>query len=126
MWVKPVVTTTYVVRQELDCSSTKWDTVVVYMNLVGNVELERFNAQTRVFPSPANNELVVECDLLRDGERLSVKHINNLGECIKLEEVTFNNKQGYLTTKLIPDGVYSVVISGNNGVSVMKRFVVAH
>jgi hypothetical protein len=126
MWVKPVVTTTYVVRQELDCSSTKWDTVVVYMNLVGNVELERFNAQTRVFPSPANNELVVECDLLRDGERLSVKLLNNLGECIKEEEVTFHNKQGSFTTKLIPDGVYSVVISGNNGVSVMKRFVVAH
>jgi hypothetical protein len=126
MWVKPVVTTTYVVKQELECSSTKWDTVVVYMNLVGNVELERFNAQTRLYPSPANNELIVECDLLRDGERLSVKLLNNLGQCIKEEEVTFHNKQGSFTTKLILDGVYSLVISGNNGISVMKRFVVAH
>src|SRR5690606_22419827 len=39
LWVKPSVTTTYVVKQELECSSLKWDTVVV-------------NVKEKVLPPP--------------------------------------------------------------------------
>ncbi|MEI6020638.1 MAG: hypothetical protein WCR21_05875 [Bacteroidota bacterium] len=34
IWVKPTVTTTYVVKQVLDCSSLKYDTVIVYPDFV--------------------------------------------------------------------------------------------
>lgn len=35
MYVKPVNTGTYVVRQQLMCGAVRWDTVVVYLNYVG-------------------------------------------------------------------------------------------
>jgi len=37
--VSPTVTTTYVVRQELECNSIKWDTVVVRVGYTGLAEL---------------------------------------------------------------------------------------
>jgi hypothetical protein len=126
MWVKPVVTTTYVVRQELDCSSTKWDTVVVYMDLVGNIEPERFNEQVKIYPSPADNELLLECSLLNKEEHLSVKLLNSVGECIKEENITFTNTHASLFTRDLTSGVYSLVLSRKDGLHTVKRFVVLH
>lgn len=61
LWVKPSVTSTYVVRQELDCSSVKWDTVVVIINnnLVGLGKLQSIADNISLFPNPTSGNLSI-------------------------------------------------------------------
>src|SRR5690606_13010817 len=72
MWVKPPIGThTYVVRQELECSSLKWDTVIVNVKEkiidttdISVNELRIENEKLRIYPNPTSGMLNVECLML--------------------------------------------------------------
>ena len=53
LYVKPVTTSTYVVRQQLWCSGVKYDTVVVYEDAVALEKLKIINEKLKISPNPA-------------------------------------------------------------------------
>lgn len=59
LYVKPVTTTTYVVRQQLWCSGVKYDTVVVYKDAVGWEKLKIINEELKIWPNPAADKINV-------------------------------------------------------------------
>jgi hypothetical protein len=127
MWVKPALTTTYVVRQELECSAEKWDTVVVHVNLTRLDELNMLEAQISVFPVPATAHLEVRVsnDMLKTGEAIKeLRIVNNLGQLIREEEIVFTNNIASVNTSDFPEGVYTLELKTGIG-TLRKRFVIA-
>lgn len=127
LWVKPTVTTTYIVKQLLDCSSLKWDTVVIYMNPLGIFHSSGVENDIKLFPVPAfdyielanNNEA-----LIKDFKTLSI--FNNLGQLIREEEISFKEKKIIISTSDLAEGVYSLLLKSNHSGTVSKRFVISH
>ena len=67
VWVRPTVTTTYVLKQVL-CGVTKYDTVTVFVVPVGiNSTIRQFGDVT-IFPNPASQNLTIQnadgCDVV--------------------------------------------------------------
>ena len=125
MWVKPSVTTTYVVRQILDCSSEKWDTVVVYMNPLG---LENYlrNEELKIYPIPANENLelnITNEELFKGFNTISI--YNNLGQILREEEVVFKYKKAILKISDLSVGIYSIRITNGKNETVSKKFVIS-
>jgi hypothetical protein len=125
IWVKPLVTTTYVVRQELDCSSEKWDTVVVHMNLVGLSDFDAINQRVTVYPSPTDGELnmILETESTDLFTRYSI--IDNLGRAIREEELIFENGSATINTQELTPGVFSLQLHTVNSETISKRLVIA-
>ena len=126
LWVKPTSTTTYVVKQVLDCSPEKWDTVVVYINMVGLDKLKILNKELTIFPVPAKDELQISIrntELIKDFHSLSL--MNNLGLLIREEELKFENGSFKIKTDDLPNGVYSLQLENNANETVIKRFVIS-
>jgi hypothetical protein len=125
MWVKPTVTSTYVVRQELECSSVKWDTVVVHMNLVGLHNLEWLKQGIAIYPLPTNDFLQVT--LTREESNRPKKYtiIDDIGQTIREEEMIFQNSSATINTQDLPPGVYSIQLHTLNSETICKRFVIA-
>lgn len=124
MWVQPTVTTTYVVRQRLDCSAEKWDTVIVHMDLVGIERLKFLKEELQLYPVPARDYIDLNSSdrtLLRDIKTAEV--YNNLGQ--KLREETFTDERFRIQIEDLPPGSYSLYIKNYNGAGFNKRFVVA-
>ena len=134
LWVKPVVTTTYVVRQELECSPLKWDTVVIFSVPDGLNELKILNESLKIYPVPADDYLELKIsneELFKDFKTLSI--YNSLGQIVREEEISFKNKTVKLNTLEFPEGVYQLQIkspstsSGQAGnmQAVSKRFIIS-
>lgn len=123
LWVKPVVTTTYVVRQQLWCSGVKWDTVVVYMNALGLKGLQIADYKFQIWPNPADNVLVAEA-LEATTDLIKIQIYNNLGQVIKEEELQFKNKKAEIRTADLPNGVYLLLFKNSNSETSSKRFVI--
>ncbi len=125
LWVKPSSTSTYVVKQVLDCSPEKWDSVVVYMNLVGLEKLKVINEELKIFPVPAKDyfELSVSNDnLVEDFTSLSI--FNNLGLLVRKEEVNFKDKSLRIYTSDLTDGVYLITLNNPNNEKVIKKLII--
>jgi hypothetical protein len=122
LWVKPTVTSTYVVRQELDCSPLKWDTVVVTINtnLVSLDKLHELLADISLFPNPTSGNLKVSHSGSTDLDITSYVVINSLGQTVRdefvhaipvdintsdlgpgLYEIQFRSRYGILTKKFV-------------------------
>jgi hypothetical protein len=137
LWVKPLVTTTYVVRQELDCSPLKWDTVVVFANPLGLKGLEGWEGLEGlgVFPVPADEMLNVKLEMLdvrlgmlngaMSTQKIEMKMINNLGQIVKEEELTFKNNISTISTEKLENGIYKLLIKIGSSRTVSKRFVIS-
>jgi hypothetical protein len=125
LWVKPVTTSTYVVRQEI-CGMVKWDTVVVYMNPLGFEKLKILTEELKLFPIPANDELklsIEKTELIKDFHSFSI--YNNLGLIIREEEMKFENGSLKIKTEDLPNGVYSLHLKSRTNETVSKRFVIS-
>lgn len=141
--VSPVTTSTYIVKQDI-CGIIKWDTVVVYQSALGIVSSSGVENSVKIYPSPANEILNVECQILNEGECIKLKILNNLGQIIR-EEVLRQAQQpnGVLTFEIktdeLPNGVYLLNLSSlgtrdlntdssyrrnDNVLKVSKRFVI--
>ena len=125
MWVKPVTTTTYVVRQELDCSAVKRDTVVVFMNLAGDEEFKRSSDDFKIFPVPASNSLNLACSFIENNETVSVTIVNHLGKIVLEEKVVFTGEEARVDIHELTAGIYFLLIKNSNRGSFSRRFVVA-
>ncbi|WP_317898300.1 T9SS type A sorting domain-containing protein [Aurantibacillus circumpalustris] len=129
-WIKPVTSCTYVVRQDI-CGHVKWDTVIIAMNPVGNVDpiaigLEMLNDKLMVFPNPANDYLelkISNADLTKDSKVISI--YNNLGQLIREEEISFTENKLLFKTSELENGVYFLRIKSVNAGVLSKRFVAA-
>ena len=126
LWVKPTSTSTYVVKQVLECSSEKWDTVVVYMNPLGIVSSSEVENDLKLFPNPANDFLELsmsDIKLTKDFNFLEI--YNNLGILIEQKEIYFDNTHLKIATDNFPNGVYFLRLRTANNETLSTRFLVA-
>jgi hypothetical protein len=126
LWVKPIVPTTYVVRQEI-CGVVKWDTVVIYMNPVGlDEKLNAQNEELRIYPQPAKESLEVRIkneELFKEFRSIAI--YNNLGQLIRKQQVSFERSIFLLNTSDLVDGMYSFSLENKSAATLSRRFVVA-
>ncbi len=123
LWVNPVVTTTYVVRQQLWCSGVQWDTVVVNISPVGLTSQKSLSQNLKVYPVPAANELYVELTVQDINKELIKGEVfNSLGQ--KLLELYIDPScKNTIDVKELPDGIYTLQLSvAGSAASVRKRF----
>jgi hypothetical protein len=123
MWVKPVVTTTYVVKQELECNSLKWDTVVVYINPLGVSKLNAETAMLKVYPVPAADELFVDAG--KQNAEIQVAEVFNLkGEKIKTVEISESEISIRINLERIGEGIYYLRVKLKDNEWFGRTFVV--
>jgi len=125
LWVKPTVTTAYVVRQILDCSSEKWDTVMVYINPVGLEKLKLLSEEVKIYPVPAKDfvELSVpNIDSWKDFRILAI--YNNLGQIIREEEINFKGGNVSINVSDLPAGVYFMKLTNSENEGFSKKLII--
>ncbi|MBX3165661.1 MAG: T9SS type A sorting domain-containing protein [Bacteroidetes bacterium] len=124
MWVKPPIGThTYVVRQELECSSLKWDTVVVNVkNDVGIGELKDESLELRVYPNPANGMLNVESPLTPKGGTVTIFDV--LGKNILSQQLELKNGKGEIDVSELMNGIYTLKFTDSKKRSAVKKLVI--
>ena len=125
LWVKPAVTTTYVVKQQLWCSGIKWDTVVVYLNLVGIEKLKYLSKELQIYPIPAQDFIelsVSNYELIQGFNHVLI--YNSYGGLIKQEEIYFDKKTLKIRIEELSNGIYFLELKDKNGETINKRFVI--
>lgn len=125
LWVKPLVTTTYVVKQNI-CGTVKWDTVVVTPNYVGINEHTWLAEQIRLAPNPASQQIQIYSPLFTETDHLKLTLTNALGQVVREEDITLKNQQVVLNTADLPDGVYSVQGRLEGKGNFVKRVLIQH
>lgn len=125
MWVKPVVTTTYVVRQQLWCSGVQYDTVVVYKDAVGIKDLEVYLENINLFPNPVANQLNIQFKQQSIGCSIKqVMVVNNLGQGLDLTMYALTEEHLQIDCASLVAGIYYLRFELQSGGSFMKKFVV--
>jgi hypothetical protein len=123
-WIKPVTTSTYVVRQEI-CGLVKWDTVVVNMNTLTIHELDLNNRILKMYPSPADDFLILDV-IIDKSERSELLEIYNpLGECVFNKVLRLNIGSNNILLPFLPDGFYLLKL-GENGHQLSKPLLIQH
>jgi hypothetical protein len=123
-WIKPVVTSTYVVRQEI-CGLVKWDTVVVTMNTLTVIEVDLKTPVFNIYPSPANDFLTLDV-IMDKSERSELLEIYNpLGECVFNKVLRLNIGSNNILLPFLPDGFYLLKL-GENGHQLSQPLLIQH
>ena len=114
MYVKPVTTTTYVVRQQLWCSGVKWDTVVVYQDFVGLSEFNTDKFGFKYFPNPSSSKLFFEYS--------EALHLNKISfyNLLNQEILVFDEPKKELDISALPTGIYYLKVESNKGIKTFK------
>lgn len=122
LWVKPTVTSTYAVRQELDCSSVKWDTVVVRINtnLVDIDNLKALSGDITLFPNPSASNLKITIGMQTYADFSSYEIVNALGQIIRKNELHENTVD--INTQDFDSGLYELHLHTKYG-TVTKKFL---
>lgn len=125
MYVKPVQTSTYVVRQQLWCSGVRWDTVMIYQDALGIHDLRFWTENLVVTPQPAS-EMV---SFRLEGQDLSkifdhYQLSNELGQVVQAGKINPGSTELQITLGTLPAGTYAVVLSSENRDLVLRRKVV--
>ena len=125
MWVKPnaVGSYTYVVRQDLECSSLKWDTVVVKVRAydVGLRENRKNNWVIDLYPNPAGNTLTVQSS--STNEDMSICIFDITGREVLSKQLRMENQSATVELNLA-NGSYTVKMTNTQGQTVAKKLVV--
>lgn len=126
LWVKPVTTTTYVVKQKIWCGNEKADTVVVFLDLVGlNENTKVIKEYLNIFPVPAKNYIrlsIPDQAWLNDFKTLLI--YNNLGQVLREEELNFKNNTFIVQTSDLNNGIYYLKFTGPQNISIPIRFII--
>lgn len=122
LWVKPTTTSTYIVRQQLDCSSLKWDTVVVTVNtnLIGIDKLQWFSDNISLFPNPTSSNLNISFPSQLDIKTFNIS--NSLGQIVQEEAIEIKNSSCNILTSDLKNGLYQIHFKTQFGI-VTKKFV---
>ncbi len=118
LWVKPITTTTYIVRQQLWCSGVKWDTVVVHMDYVGLKKLELFSEGLSFFPNPTGNKLGFSKNIPNQIFKLSI--LNLLGQKLFINENFKMEEEVEVDVSFLPKGIYYLKIENETRQKVFK------
>jgi hypothetical protein len=122
IWVKPSVTSTYVVRQVLDCSPLKWDTVIVTIstNYVGLDKLKSLSDNINLFPNPTSGNLSISGF---SGTDISTFIISNcLGQNVLNGDIILKNNSIIIETSELKSGLYQIHLKTQYGI-LTKKFV---
>jgi hypothetical protein len=122
IWVKPTTTSTYVVRQVLDCSPLKWDTIVVTIstNYVGLDKLQSLSDDINLFPNPTSGNLSISGF---SGSDISSFCISNcLGQNVLNGDFIQKNNLFNIETSELESGLYQIHLKTPYGI-VTKKFV---
>ncbi|MBX3165658.1 MAG: T9SS type A sorting domain-containing protein [Bacteroidetes bacterium] len=122
LWVKPSVTTTYVVKQELECSSLKWDTVVVSVGYVGLNEYAMSNMQIELYPNPAQNEITIKSN--HESEDLLVEITDVMSRKLVNTRVKIKDYTTDMEVDLL-NGVYFIRFTNTEGKISVKKLTIA-
>ncbi len=107
LWVNPIVTTTYVVRQQLWCSGVLWDTVVVNINPVGFEENSKSGETIDIFPVPATNELDIRFkNAFPTDQIIKVQLFDAFGRIVYDRNLTLDQQKTTINIQPFPSGVY--------------------
>jgi hypothetical protein len=120
LWVKPVGTATYVVRQEI-CGNVKWDTVLVHENPLGLKQLNR-PGEIHLLPNPADDKLQFMTSGIQGDIVVTISVYNQAGIC-QLQNQAFRLLSDKLDVSMLPEGFYLLHITSTEG-QVMKKLVV--
>jgi hypothetical protein len=122
IWVKPTTTSTYVVRQVLDCSPLKWDTVVVTVstNYVGLDKLQNLSDNINLFPNPTSGNLSISGFIGSDIITFSIS--NCLGQNVLNGDIILKNNSIIIETSELESGLYQIHLKTQYGI-VTKKFV---
>ncbi|MEI6021399.1 MAG: hypothetical protein WCR21_09750 [Bacteroidota bacterium] len=121
IFVSPIQTSTYVVRQQLWCSGVKWDTVVVYQDFVGINEImmgsDGIVFKFDVVPNPTLGSIKITCNKpITNAFRLTI--IN------PLLEVLFSKEKHQLEEEIeisfLPHGLYYLKLEDASGSCLLK------
>lgn len=124
LWVSPIVTTTYIVKQDV-CGVIKWDTVVVHQSGTGINELDVLKDGLTVYPQPAKDEITLSFDLDIANRFRKISIYTTLGQLIREEEIDFKSNQFVLKTTDFNNGVYLFTLKDKSNFHISKRFVIA-
>lgn len=107
LYVKPVTTTTYVVRQQLWCSGVKFDTVVVYQDAVGNVELVMLNDELRLSPNPASEFVMLSLGNAKLSDYFArIEILDVQGQVLQAQEIADGETSSTLSIVDLANGIY--------------------
>ncbi len=129
LWVKPTVTSTYVVRQQLWCSGVKWDTVTVYVDYVGIPGSRSFSSGFgfEVFPNPADEILEIRLSEHKVNTTIpTLRFFNHLGMQVREEEVLFRDGAAKIDVRDLETGIYFIELVFCDEVVGRKRLLLAH
>ena len=127
LWVKPTVTSKYVVRQQLWCSGVKWDTVTVYVDYVGIPGSRSFSSGFgfEVFPNPADEILEIRLSEHKVNTTIpTLRFFNHLGMQVREEEVLFRDGAAKIDVRDLETGIYFIELAVENEVKGRKRILV--
>ncbi len=121
IWVKPVGTETYVVRQEI-CGTVKWDTVYVFPDAVGIKEKFLLENALFIFPVPASNTIYLK--LKNGAEQITQLSINNnLGQIVLSKEIQLSEEATEIDVQALSSGVYTLQLR-QTSLGVIRRKII--
>ncbi|MBA3682805.1 MAG: T9SS type A sorting domain-containing protein [Bacteroidetes bacterium] len=120
-----IVTNTYVVRQEI-CGNVKWDTVVVYPSGVGIKNFNTRRDNIKIYPNPTSEFLNVEFENPNRKVQINFEILNELGQLIRVDEISIKNKSVLINTKDLPNGIYVLRLLEGGQIDINRRFVILH
>lgn len=125
IWVNPLTTSTYVVKQEI-CSNVKWDTVVVYQTALGLNELKIMGDQLKVFPVPAKDVINLQFLMdVPDTEFNTVFIYNHLGQMIRKQNIKIGTAVTKVDISDLTSGMYFLQLTGDSLWSINKHIVIS-
>jgi hypothetical protein len=122
IWVKPVGTETYVLRQEI-CGHVRWDTVYIYPDAVGFQEQLQLEQALRIYPQPSSTFINLQ---LKQGpaQNTQITLLNNLGQAVLSKEIHLGTQITSLDIHALLSGVYTLQLIQNNNVCVRRKIIV--
>jgi hypothetical protein len=123
-WLKPTTTCTYVVKQDI-CGNIKYDTIILYQSAIGVHELTVINESLKLYPQPTSDILNIELNAKMKNPFSRIKLMDNMGRMIREEEIVFINNRATIDLKYLPNGIYLITLSNNDG-SINKKLVITN
>jgi hypothetical protein len=126
MWVKPNApgTYTYVVRQHLECSALKWDTVLVTVRNfdVGIKENNTDRWQVDLFPNPAGSTVTFKSIAAK--EEMTIRIFDMTGREVLSKQLKTDNYSGVIDLDL-SNGAYIATITNVQDQFLTKKILIA-
>jgi hypothetical protein len=121
IWVKPSVTTSYVVTQTL-CGTTTKDTVKVEVWKAGLTSIKGQSLKYSLSPNPATNLIHLD-QSIADSRLVDVEIYEMGGRLLRRSTAHFSNRVSSINIGELPQGFYFLKLTDFNGVPATLRFV---